>query len=75
MAHEEMLAELDRRRAEAARMGGQSKLEKRHARGQLNAEERMRALVDDGSFLGSRAARRVRGVSTPTSPTRRATAS
>lgn len=51
MAHEEMLAELDRRRAEAARLGGKSKLEKRHARGQLNAEERMSALVDAGSFL------------------------
>jgi acetyl-CoA carboxylase carboxyltransferase component len=51
MAHEALLAELDRRRAEARRMGGASKLEKRLQRGQLNAEERLQALVDEGSFF------------------------
>ena len=41
MAHEERLAELDRRRAQARRMGGQKKLERRKERGDLNAEERL----------------------------------
>jgi acetyl-CoA carboxylase carboxyltransferase component len=51
MAHEELLAELDRRRAEARRMGGKEKLEKRRNSGDLNAEERLAALVDAGSFV------------------------
>lgn len=51
MAHEALLAELDRRRKEASRMGGEAKLEKRRERGQLNAEERLAALVDEDSFL------------------------
>ncbi|MEC7203931.1 MAG: carboxyl transferase domain-containing protein, partial [Pseudomonadota bacterium] len=51
MAHEETLEELDRRRGKAAGMGGPQKLEKRKARGQLNAWERMEALVDKGSFI------------------------
>ena len=51
MAHEALLADLDRRRAEAARMGGEDKLAKRRERGQLNAEERLAALVDKDSFL------------------------
>ncbi|MDQ4134877.1 MAG: methylmalonyl-CoA carboxyltransferase, partial [Pseudomonadota bacterium] len=51
MAHEEMLAELDRRRTAAARMGGEEKLAKRRNRGQLSAEERLQALVDAGSFF------------------------
>ncbi|ESR25647.1 acyl-CoA carboxylase subunit beta [Lutibaculum baratangense] len=51
MAHEALLAELDRRREDARRMGGGSKLDKRRERGQLNAEERLSALVDEGSFL------------------------
>jgi acetyl-CoA carboxylase carboxyltransferase component len=49
--HEGMLNELDRRRAAAAQMGGEDKLKKRRQRGQLNAEERLNALVDAGSFL------------------------
>jgi acetyl-CoA carboxylase carboxyltransferase component len=51
MAHEELLAELDRRRSRAASMGGEEKLAKRKARGQLNAQERLDALVDQGSFV------------------------
>jgi acetyl-CoA carboxylase carboxyltransferase component len=51
MAHEALLAELDRRRAQASRMGGPDKLEKRKSRGQLNAQERLDALVDPGSFV------------------------
>ena len=51
MAHEDLLTELDRRRARAKSMGGAEKLAKRKARGQLNAEERMHALVDADSFI------------------------
>ncbi len=51
MAHEEMLAELDRRRSAAARMGGEEKLAKRRSRGQLSAEDRLRVLIDEGSFF------------------------
>lgn len=51
MAHEKSLAELDRRRAEARRMGGAKKLERRKERGDLNAEERLELLVDKGSFF------------------------
>jgi acetyl-CoA carboxylase carboxyltransferase component len=51
MAHEEALSALDRRRAEASRMGGPDKLAKRNAQGQLSAQQRLDALVDPGSFL------------------------
>ena len=51
MAHEALLAELDRRRAQAGRMGGPEKLEKRKGRAQLNAQERLDHLVDPGSFV------------------------
>jgi len=51
MAHEDLLAELDRRRAKARQMGGAEKLEKRKRRGQLNAQERLDSLVDPGSFI------------------------
>lgn len=51
MAHENLLAELDRRRAHASGMGGVEKLAKRKARGQLNAQERLEALVDPQSFI------------------------
>src|SRR3546814_13942418 len=53
MAHEALLAALDQRRESARRMGGEAKLAKRRERGQLNAEERLAALVDQGSFLRS----------------------
>ena len=51
MAHEKLIAELDRRRAAASRMGGPDKLAARKKRGQLNAQERVDALVDPGSFI------------------------
>lgn len=51
MAHEDLLAELDRRREKARRMGGAEKLAKRKSRGQLNAQERLECLVDPGSFI------------------------
>ena len=51
MAHEKLIAELDRRRAAASRMGGPDKLAARKTRGQLNAQERVDALVDPGSFI------------------------
>ena len=51
MAHEDLLAELDRRRTAASRMGGADKLAKRKSRGQLNAQERLEQLVDPGSFI------------------------
>ena len=51
MAHERLLAELDKRRAAARRMGGPEKLAQRAKRGQLNAQERLDALVDPGSFI------------------------
>lgn len=51
MAHEALLAELDRRRARASQMGGAEKLAKRNSRGQLNAQERLECLVDTGSFI------------------------
>lgn len=51
MAHEALLADLDERRKAASRMGGERKLDKRRERGQLNAQERLDALVDPDSFL------------------------
>jgi acetyl-CoA carboxylase carboxyltransferase component len=51
MAHERMLAELDRRRETAKAMGGAKKLAKRREQGQLNAQERLDALIDTGSFF------------------------
>ena len=51
MAHEEILRQLDERRAKARAMGGEKKLARRSNRGQLNAWERMKALVDEGSFI------------------------
>ena len=51
MPHEELLAELDHRRAKAEAMGGEEKLAKRRERGDLNAMERLDFLVDEGSFV------------------------
>ncbi len=51
MTHDELLAELDARRAAARRMGGEKKLAKRRERGVLNAWERLQCLVDGGSFV------------------------
>lgn len=51
MAHEDKIAELERRRAKALAMGGERKLEARRNAGVLNARERLDYLLDDGSFL------------------------
>ena len=51
MPHQDLLAELDRRREAARAMGGEKKLEKRRQRGVLNAWERVECLVDEGSFM------------------------
>ena len=51
MAHEELLAQLDLRREKASAMGGPEKLAKRAERGELNAMERLDALVDPGTFI------------------------
>src|SRR5579864_5680272 len=53
MAHESLIAELARRRAEAAQMGGEEKLAERRAAGIMNARERLDALLDPGSFVES----------------------
>ncbi|KHJ53657.1 methylmalonyl-CoA carboxyltransferase [Aureimonas altamirensis] len=51
MAHEALMAELDQRRDKARAMGGEAKLAKRRERGQLNAMERLDALVDENTFF------------------------
>lgn len=51
MAHEDKIAELERRRAKALAMGGERKLEARRNAGVLNARERLDYLLDEGSFL------------------------
>lgn len=51
MAHESLMDELDRRRQKASAMGGEKKLAKRRENGQLNAQDRLDALVDKGSFF------------------------
>ena len=51
MPHQDLLAELDRRREAARAMGGEKKLDKRRRRGVLNAWERVQCLVDRDSFM------------------------
>lgn len=51
MAHEALLAELEKRKEAARSMGGPDKLSKRKKRGQLNAQERLDALIDKDSFI------------------------
>jgi acetyl-CoA carboxylase carboxyltransferase component len=51
MPHDVLLAELDKRKEAARAMGGAKKLTKRKERGQLNAQERLEALIDAGSFI------------------------
>jgi len=48
---EDKLAELDRRRAEAAAGGGEEAIAKQHDRGKLTARERIDVLLDEGSFV------------------------
>jgi len=50
MSHEAILAELESRREAARAMGGEAKLARRRENGQLNAEERLAALIDEGSL-------------------------
>lgn len=51
MPHDTLLADLDKRREAARKMGGSKKLAKRKERGQLNAQERLEALIDPNSFI------------------------
>ena len=53
MAFEKLLEEYAARRARALGMGGADKLARRKKAGQLNARERISALVDAGSFIES----------------------
>jgi propionyl-CoA carboxylase beta chain len=45
------IAELERRRAEAALGGGQDRIDKQHEAGKLTARERLALLLDEGSFV------------------------
>ncbi len=51
MKWDDILAELERKRAFARAMGGAGKLEKQHATGKLDARQRATALFDEGSFV------------------------
>jgi propionyl-CoA carboxylase beta chain len=50
MGWEKSLEELKRREALAEKMGGPEKLARQHAKGKLDARERLKRLLDDGSF-------------------------
>ena len=50
MSWEKDIEELRRREAMAEEMGGTEKVSRQHDRGKLDARERLRRLVDDGSF-------------------------
>jgi acetyl-CoA carboxylase carboxyltransferase component len=50
VAHEDLLKELETRKAKALAMGGEEKLAKRRADGVMNARERLDHLLDAGSF-------------------------
>ncbi|GLX04243.1 acyl-CoA carboxylase subunit beta [Microbispora sp. NBRC 16548] len=45
------LADLERRRSEAAHAGSQRAVEKQHAKGKMTARERLAAFLDEGSFV------------------------
>lgn len=53
MAFEKLMAEYETRRAKALGMGGPDKIARRKKSGQLNARERVAALVDENSFIES----------------------
>ena len=53
MAFEKLMAEYEARRAKALGMGGPDKIARRKKSGQLNARERVAALVDENSFIES----------------------
>ena len=46
----DILAELERRRADARAGGGQRRVDAQHAKGKLTARERIELLLDEGSF-------------------------
>jgi len=47
---QEILKELEERRAVARAGGGAKRIEAQHARGKLTARERVELLLDEGSF-------------------------
>ncbi len=49
-SHEEYLAELARREANARAMGGEKRIARQHAQGSLTARERIAKLLDDDTF-------------------------
>lgn len=53
MSLDELNVELEQRRAEALKMGGEEKLAARRKEGTLNARERIEQLIDPGSFWES----------------------
>jgi acetyl-CoA carboxylase carboxyltransferase component len=53
MPFEELIDELNARRAKALAMGGAQKLAKRREQGVLNARERLDQLLDRGEFFES----------------------
>ncbi|MEM7271311.1 MAG: carboxyl transferase domain-containing protein, partial [Pseudomonadota bacterium] len=46
----DIIAELEKRRAEAALGGGQRRIDSQHKKGKLTARERIELLLDEGSF-------------------------
>src|SRR3546814_4993205 len=44
------IAEMERRRGDAALGGGQKRIDAQHAKGKLTARERLDVLLDEGSF-------------------------
>jgi propionyl-CoA carboxylase beta chain len=51
MTMRDKLRELEQRRREAERGGGEERLERQHDKGKLSARERLDLLLDDGSFV------------------------
>ena len=47
----ELIKDLEARRAEVRKMGGEDKVQKQHARGKMTARERLAAFFDDGVFF------------------------
>ena len=47
----ELVKDLEKRRADIARMGGEERIKKQHERGKLTARERLSAFFDDGLFF------------------------
>ncbi|MEZ4460176.1 MAG: acyl-CoA carboxylase subunit beta [bacterium] len=45
-----LVADLQRRREEAAKMGGESRVQRQHERGKLDVRQRVNYLFDDGTF-------------------------